>query len=258
VIPDDYVRDYMPAIGKSVKGLKIGVLKEGFGQSRRPDLGFPGSDEVVDRKCYAALEALEKAGAELKSVSAPMHHDGAHLWNAIGVEGGCEFMIKGFNQGTNWMGFYNTRLQEAMARGFASRANDLPVQAKAVLLLGEYMHRRYHGRYYAKAQNQRHLLAAGYDAILSECDLIALPTIPFVTPPLLPPDASIEDDMAASLDMIGNTCPFNLSGHPAISIPCGMTDDLPIGLMLVGRAFDDLTVLRAADAVERSGDWQRQ
>ncbi|MSO73843.1 MAG: amidase [Alphaproteobacteria bacterium] len=258
VIPDDYVKDYRPAIGKGVKGLKIGVLKEGFGQKRWPDLGFPGSDEIVDRKCHAALKALEKAGAKLKTVSAPMHFDGAHLWNAIGVFGAAEFMIKGYNQGTNWKGFYNTRLQEAMGRGFDSCASDLPVQAKTVLLLGEYMHQRYHGRYYAKAQNQRHLLNAAYDAILEDCDLIALPTIPFVTPPLLQPRPTIEDDMAKSLDMIANTCPFNITGHPAISVPCGVDHDLPIGLMLVGRQFDDFTVLQAADAVEKSGDWKKR
>ena len=101
-------------------------------------------------------------------------------------------------------------------------------------------------------------LVLGTDPRTLRGTLIALPTIPFVTPPLLPPDASIEDDMAASLDMIGNTCPFNLSGHPAISVPCGMTEELPIGLMLVGRRFDDLTVLQAADAVEKSGDWQKR
>ncbi|MBM3484746.1 MAG: amidase [Alphaproteobacteria bacterium] len=257
VIPDNYTRDYMPAIGKGVKGLKIGVLKEGFGQKPWADLGFPGSDEVVDRKCRAAIKALEQAGASVREVSAPIHMDGAHLWNAIGLSGSCEFMIKGYNQGTNWSGFYNTRLQEAIGRGFDSRASDLPVQAKVVLLLGEYMHKRYHNRYYAKAQNQRHLLVAGYDAILKDCDLIALPTIPFMTPALVPPGAPIAEDMAKSLDMIANTCPFNLTGHPAISVPCGMHDELPIGLMLVGRHFDDLTVLQAADAVEKSGNWMK-
>jgi amidase len=56
--------------------------------------------------------------------------------------------------------------------------------------------------------------------------------------------------------MIGNTCPFDASGHPAMSLPCGIADELPIGLMLVGKRYDEATVLRAADAFEASGDWQ--
>ena len=62
--------------------------------------------------------------------------------------------------------------------------------------------------------------------------------------------------MGAALDMLSNTCPFDVSGHPAVSVPCGLADDLPIGLMLVGRQFDDLTVLQAAHAVETSKKWQ--
>jgi amidase len=86
--------------------------------------------------------------------------------------------------------------------------------------------------------------------------VLALPTIPFVTPPLVAPDCSIEEGMGAALDMLGNTCPFDVTGHPAISVPCGLADDLPIGLMLVGRQFDDFTVLQAAHALETAGDWQ--
>jgi amidase len=258
VIPADWVSDYMPAIDKGVKGLKIGLLDEGFGQSTWPDLGFPGSDEVVDNACLAAVSALEKQGAEVVRVSAPIHMDGPHIWNGVGLEGSCEFMIKGNNQGTNWRGLYNTRLQEALGRGFDSRINDLPVAGKLVLILGEYMKQYYHGRYHAMAQNQRHLLDDAYDDILKTCDVIAMPTIPFVTPPLAEPDSSIVEVMRLALDMINNTCQFSLTGHPAISVPCGAAGDLPIGLMLVGNRFDDLTVLQVADAVEKTGDWRER
>ena len=88
--------------------------------------------------------------------------------------------------------------------------------------------------------------------------MIAMPTIPFQTPAIIPTDSPIEKDMEASLNMIANTGPFSLSGHPAISVPCAMEDGLPIGLMLIGRQFDDLTVLRAAAALEKSGDWRKR
>ena len=258
VIPADYVRDYLPAIDKGVDGLRIGLLREGFGQAPWRDLGFPGSDAAIDRKCRAAVAALEAQGAAVEEVSAPMHMVGPHIWNGIGIEGAAEFMLKGYNQGTNWRGFYDTRLREALGRGLDSRAGDLPVAGKLVLILGEYMHRHYHGRYYAKAQNQRHLLEADYDALLTRCDVIAMPTIPFATPPLAAPDCGIEEEMRWALNMINNTCQFSLTGHPAVSVPCGVEDDLPVGLMLVGRRFDDLTVLQAADAVEKTGDWRER
>ncbi|WP_108610597.1 amidase [Aminobacter sp. MSH1] len=256
VIPQDYVSDYMPAIGKGVKGLKIGVLKEGFNQKAWADLGFPASDPIVDQKCMAALKELERFGAEVKEVSVPMHLVGPHIWNGIGIEGPAQFMIKGNSHGTNWSGFYNTSLLDALGRNFDSRARDLPVPAKLVLLAGAYLTKYYHGRYYAKAQNQRHLLTAAYDEVFKDVDIIAMPTIPFVTPPIPPDDVPLEEYMKLALDMIANTVQHCVTGHPAITVPCGLADDLPVGLMLVGRHWEDLTVLQAADAVEKSADWQ--
>src|SRR5262249_18334954 len=80
VIPETYVRDYMPAVGKGVKDLRIGFLKEAFGQKDWPDLGFKGSDEVVDKKCRNAIKRLEGQGAVLSEVSVPIFFDGPHLW----------------------------------------------------------------------------------------------------------------------------------------------------------------------------------
>jgi amidase len=122
--------------------------------------------------------------------------------------------------------------------------------------MGSYMSERYHGRMYAKAQNLRRELRAAYDDALSQYDLLLMPSTPM---PAHRNDAG--GDPYAVLDhgwdMLANTAPFNMSGHPAISVPCGKTSEgLPVGLMLVGRHFDDATVLRAAHAFEQSGDWE--
>jgi amidase len=119
------------------------------------------------------------------------------------------------------------------------------------------MHRYYHGRYYAKAQNMKWALRQAYDDVLARFDLLALPTIRFL-PTAIPADGSSREEyVARALDMAGNTCPFDASGHPAMNIPCGKSDGLPIGLMLVARRYDEATVLRAAAAFEKSGDWTK-
>ena len=94
--------------------------------------------------------------------------------------------------GNNWSGYYTTSLQEAFARGFRSRPDDVSETVKLVLLLGEYMHRNYHNRYHAKAQNLRVLLRAAYDKALSDHDILAMPTIPFPATEIPPPDAPRE------------------------------------------------------------------
>ncbi|GBD41022.1 Amidase [bacterium HR39] len=127
-----------------------------------------------------------------------------------------------------------------------------------VLFFGEYARRYYHGRYYAKAQNLRRALRRAYDEVLERYGLLLMPTIPFRATPIPASDAPIAEYVARALDMVGNTAPFDASGHPAMNVPCGMADGLPVGMMLVGRSWDEATVLRAADAFERvAGDWKR-
>jgi len=245
---DVRVQDYLADLRKGVSGLRIAVVREGFG---RPD-----SDEVTDAKVRGAIGRLREAGATVSEVSIPMHLDGYHIWAAIIVEGSTELMIKGNGFGYSWNGHYVTSLRDAYARGWRSRPNDMAETVKMVMLLGEYMHRNYHGRYYAKAQNLRRSLRDAYDAVLAEHDLLVMPTIPFRATEIPPPDCSREDYVTLALNMVGNTCPFDVSGHPAMSVPCAKVDDLPVGMMLIGRRFDEATVLRAAAAFEALGDWQ--
>ena len=95
-----------------------------------------------------------------------------------------------------------------------------------------------------------------YDDVLAEYDVLVMPTVPFRATPIPPPDCSLEETIEFALNMSNNTAQFDATGHPSISVPCGMEDDLPIGMMITGRHFDDLTVLQVADAVEKSGDWK--
>ena len=117
------------------------------------------------------------------------------------------------------------------------------------MLLGHYFTKHYRGHFYAKAQNLNRKLRAAYDAALSNYDLLLMPTLPMKATPLPPPDAPRDLYIQRAFEMVPNTAPFNASGHPAMSIPCGMSDGLPIGLMLTGKYWDESTIYRAAAAL---------
>jgi amidase len=241
---------YRKALSGEIEGLRIGILSEGFEWA-----GLSEAD--VDEAVLAAGRRFEKLGAVVSTVSLPMHRDGIHIWNAIAVEGATALMLKGNSMGTNWKGAYTTSLLDAFGRGWRERPNDLSETAKLVLLLGEYMQTRYHGRYYAKAQNLGRALRAVYDEALEQVDLLLLPTLPLKATKIPAADASREEYVARALEMVPNTAPFDVTGHPAMNVPCAMSHGLPIGMMLVGKHYDEATILRASHTFEKSFDWKR-
>ena len=236
---------YTEALTGDVSGLSLGIVEEGF--------GWEGlSEQDVDDAVMEAARSFEDLGATVKSVSIPQHLDGVHIWNAIAVEGAAMLMVAGNSMGTNWKGHFTTGLLDVYARGRRTRADDLSETTKLVVLLGQYMQDRYHGRYYAKAQNLAPTLAAAYDEALKDVDLLVMPTTPMKATAIPPPDASREEYTERALEMLPNTSPFNVTGFPAMTVPCGTSDGLPIGMMLVGGRGDDATVLRAGDAYDRA------
>jgi amidase len=240
--------DYSNSLVGGVQGLRIGVVSEGF---EWLDL----SEEDVDENVRESAQLFESLGAEVSEVSVPLHRDGLHIWNGIAIEGATELMVRGNGMGTNWKGHYLTSLLDAYAHGRTTRADDLSETVKLTLLLGQYLRDSYHGRYYAKAQNLGRRLGAAYDDVLDSVDLLVMPTLPMKATPLPAADAPREEVVARALEMIPNTAPFDVSGHPAMTVPCGLSDGLPIGMMLVGRRWDEPTVLRAARAFEQTGTY---
>jgi len=129
---------------------------------------------------------------------------------------------------------------------------------KLTVLCGRYAIDRGDGRHYAMARNLALELAAAYDAaladadvlMLADADVLVLPTLPIVASPLPGPDASREEKLARSGEMIANTAPIDVTGHPATTVPAGLSDGLPAGLMIVGRHLADGMCLRVARAYE--------
>ena len=166
-------------------------------------------------------------------------------------------MFKGNGIGSYAEGFAATGMMEAFGKAWRARPDDISPTAKMALFMGDYMHEAYGGRFYSKAQALRGQMRRDYDQALAGFDLLAMPTIPYQAPPMPPAGATLKQFCEVALPMVGNTAPFNASGHPAMTVPCGMHDGLPIGLQLVGKHFDEATVLAGAAAVEALGDWRR-
>ena len=227
LIPAGLDMDYVTGLDAGCKGVKVGVLKEGFdqgaGEESWGDTGLPPGDAVVSEKVRAAVDRLAGEGAEVTEVSNPRHEDAYHVWVPICVEGAQSVMLKGNNTGTNWRGFYNTQLLDNVAKGARARPNDMGVMVKYVLLFGEYMQSEYYNRYYAKAQNLRGQITQSYDDLLESCDVLVMPTTAILPTPIPDNDAPLRERIVRTLDMIHNTCQFDATGHPAISVPCGVS-----------------------------------
>jgi amidase len=239
---------YTAALDGGVNGLRIGLLKEGF--------GHPNSEPDVDMRVRAAAERFAGLGAIVETISLPEHLQGFPVWAAIRGDAAYVTLLEMNGAGINHEGLYVTSLMDK-AMGWRSRADDFADTIKIASILSKYTIERYGGRYYGKAQNIRRRLRAAYDRALAAHDLLLLPTTPIKATPIPARGASPQEITRRSWEATRNTCPFNVSGHPAISVPCGIDDGRPIGLMLVGRPHDEATIYRAAAAFERSGDWTK-
>jgi amidase len=246
---DVRVADYMEAVSRpDVTGLRIGVVREGF--------GHPVSEPVVDRTVRQAAERFAALGTVVEDVSIPCHRTGYPIWAVILLQGSVDLIFRGQGMGSNWQGYYATSLLETFGRNFRDHADRLGETGKLNLLMAEFVRKYDCGRHYALAQNLRHRLRDAYDSALRNVDLLLMPTVPFRATPIPPEGAALEDVVGRARDGIDtNTAPTDATGHPAISFPCGIADGLPIGAMLIGRRWHEATILRATRTYELSGDW---
>ncbi len=238
---------YTAAVGRGVSGLRIGVIKEGYEQ--------PGAETDVSDKVRAAAETLRGLGATVDEISVPWHMHGTAIWTPIALEGLTQQMMLGNGMGTGWEGLYTTSLLEYHSN-WRTRADELSDTLKVSMLIGQFHLKHTRGRYYAKAQNLSRQLRDEFNKVFASYDLLLTPTTAMKAPPIPPVDASLELWCQRAFEMITNTAPFDVTGHPAMSVPCGMSDGLPVGLQIIGRRYDESTIYRAASAFEQAGDWR--
>ena len=238
---------YTEALGRGAHGLRIGILKEGF---HRPE-----SESDVDDKVLAAAERFRELGARVEEVSIPEHDLATDCWSSITLEGMQDLMLHGNSSGTNYKGLFVPSWTDHMAT-WRNRADELSHSLKVSMFVGEYFQTTYRGRFYGKAQNIMRRVNERFAAAMKQYDLLLMPTVPIKPQEIPPADCSISLYVQRAFEMIGNTAPYNSTGMPAMSVPCGLADGLPVGMMLVGANYGELKIYQAAHAFEQSGDWR--
>ena len=238
---------YAEAVHEASPDITVGVVTEGFGR----DETEPGVDETVQD----ALDEFASAGAEITEVSVPMHTDGLAIWSGIATEATAA-TVDGEGLGYFADGYYDTTMMDTFGRARRASADDFPSTLKLSLLLGGYLSEQYRGHYYGKAQNLSRDLAAAYDQALSTVDVLAMPTTP-QTAHKRTDDLSRVELVERGMNMLENTAPFDVTGHPAISVPAGTSDGLPVGLMFIAPEFDDAGTLKAGAAFLEAVDPER-
>ncbi|MQA83355.1 MAG: amidase [Streptosporangiales bacterium] len=228
---------------RGLEGMRIGVLREGF--------GIPGvSEPDVDEAVRSAADTLAGGGADVEEVSVPMHADGLAIWNGVAVEGATDLMVRGNAFGTNWSGHYSLDLVDFYSRARRTRGRDYSPTVKITVLLGAYLAERYGHHYYAKAQNLGRELRARYAEALERVDVLLMPTTAMKAL-AWPAERDLPNTLASALGNLHNTAPFDVTGNPALSMPCALSQGRPVGLMLVGRHWEESAVLRVGHAYEQ-------
>jgi len=238
------VGDYVGALTGEVAGLRIGVPRA---------LLSEGVDPEVVTAVEQALQVLTARGARLVDVDLP------HARYAIPVY----YLVATAEASSNLARFdgvrYGYRTPEARTLKtmyLKTRDEGFGAEVKRRIMLGTYvLSAGYYDAFYLKAQQVRTLIRRDYETAFGTCDIVAMPTTPR---PAFRLGDKVNDPLQMYLEDIF-TVSANLSGLPAISVPCGFSATrLPIGLQLTGRPFDEAGLMRTADAYERETDWHRQ
>jgi amidase len=232
---------YVDALDEGVDDLTVGVLEEGF--------DWPAGNPRVDETVHGVIDDLAARGATVESVSVDFHRDILSLLTPLEIQGGTRTMEEG-GVGTHHTGWYWTDLVDAVESRTRSRTDELPPTAKGSLLVGTYLAETFGIEFYAKAKNIVLELERQLTAHLDRCDALVMPTIP-----TLPFE---RDDSLGRTERLGrivenhrNTATFDHTHHPALTVPCGSVDGLPVGLQVVGSHLDEATLFAVGAAVER-------
>ncbi len=231
--------NYSSALENDVKGLKIGVPEEYFGE---------GTDEKVENAVRDAIHTLEDLGASWKEIKMPHTKYALAAYYIIAMSEASSNLARfdGMRSGlrtddSDW----HTTFSQVRAEGFGD-------EVKRRILLGTYaLSAGYHDKYYLKALKIRTLIKQDFDRAFGDVDVLISPTMPY---PAFRLGEKIDDPLSLYLADV-DTVPVNLAGVPAISVPCGFSGGLPVGMQVIGKHFDEGTILRTAYTFEENTDF---
>lgn len=261
-VKGDLYYDKLVALGDgeiSLKGMKIGILKEGMENAALE----PRMKACVEE----AIEKFRELGAEVEEVSVPMHSSGTLIWTIISKLGG---YLNKTEKTYSRRGLALNDLSEKFFPLTQKNWDGAYAATKNTYLNGLYGLDKFPG-ILGKATNLSRKLRDDYNSALEKYDLLILPNLARVASsnPVVTKSSKPLEMMGKQVGVSSNTCPFNQSGHPVLALPCGILEieegplagsgvKLPASLQIVGKWFDEYTIYKAALAWERAYDWKSQ
>ena len=240
---DKEVPDYLSYIGKDIKGIKIGLPKEFF---------IEGLDSKIKETVLNAAKQLEKEGAEILEVSMPTTRYAIEAYYIIAPSEASSNLARydGVRYGYRAKDYKD--LEEMYSK---TRDEGFGAEVKRRIMLGTYsLSSGYYDAYYLKAQKVRTLIYQDFMNAFEKVDLLLTPTTPDVAFKI---GEKISDPLQMYLSDIF-TVSVNMAGVPGISLPCGFKDGLPVGMQLIGKPFDEGTILQVAHYYERLNDFHKR
>lgn len=235
------VPDFTKALVNDVKGLRIGLPKEYFGE---------GIDSKVKGEIEKAIKIYEQMGAEIVEVSLP-HTEYAVITYYIIAPAEASANLARFD-GVRY-GVRNMDGKTTPEMSTLTRTEGFGQEVRRRIMLGSYvLCSGYYDAYYNKAMQVRTLIRKDFEEAFKQCDVLLTPTSPVVAYPI---DGKMDPLQVYMLDV--TTIPVNMAGLPGISIPCGFADGMPVGMQLIGNILDEATILRAAYAFEQATDFHK-
>jgi aspartyl-tRNA(Asn)/glutamyl-tRNA(Gln) amidotransferase subunit A len=237
------IPDYTASLGNSVKGLKIGIPKEYFSE------GLDPGTEIAVRK---ALADFETQGAQLVEISLPNSHLSVPAYYVIAPAEASANLSRFDGVKYGYRCDDPKDLQDMYCR---SRTEGFGEEVQRRILIGTYcLSAGYYDAYYGKAQQVRQLIQQDFSDAFKSVDLIMGPTCPS---PAFKFGAKGDDPVAMYLEDI-YTIATNLAGLPGMSVPCGMVEEKPVGLQIIGNYFDEARMLNVAHQFQQITDWHNQ
>jgi aspartyl-tRNA(Asn)/glutamyl-tRNA(Gln) amidotransferase subunit A len=235
------VPDYVGGLGGDLKGVRIGVPDEYF---------VEGLESGVESAVRRAIDTMVELGAEVGAVTMPHTRYALASYYLIAP---AEASANLARYDSVKYGYRTPGVDSVLDSYLRTRGEGFGPEVKRRIMLGTYaLSSGYYDAYYVKAQKIRTLIKGDFDRAFNSFDVLVAPTSPSVAFPI---GAKTDDPLSMYLSDVC-TLPVNLAGLPGLSMPCGLSEGLPVGLQIIGPALGEETVLRVAAAYEQASDWQ--